>query len=214
MDRKSLSALLLLTALAGCASTPRGEIHNRPLSANPSAFVSADMALARLAQEKGQQAAFREMAHAEAQFLTPQLRALRDVGREQAAPSVTMRWQPHQVILSCDGNVGVTQGAWQQGDQQGQYVTLWQRDERGRFRWRYDGRVTTATAVEAPEYIATRQATCQPRAVADASVSADGRSQDQSLSWKAERQMDGSASLAIRLWNGTEMVPVDRTAPE
>lgn len=214
MDLKSLSALLLFTALAGCASTPRGETHNRPLSANPSAFVSADMALARLAHEKGQQAAFREMAHAEAQFLAPQLRAVRAAGREQVAPLETMRWQPYQVIISCDGNVGVTQGAWRQGEQQGRYVTLWQRDERGRFRWRYDGRVTTTEATEAPEYIATRQATCQPRATADASVSADGRSQDQSLSWKAERQMDGSALLTIRLWNGTEMVPVDRTEPE
>lgn len=205
---KSLCALLLLPALAGCASGSRGEIYNRPLSANPSAFIAADIGLARLVQEKGQMAAFRELAHEEAVVFTPGPRPARDWLRAQAEPAERMRWQPHGVVISCDGNIGVTRGSWQVGSQQGHYATLWQRDEKGRLHWRVDERVATGSAPEAPEYISTRQASCSPKAPSDAARGADGSALDHSLSWTIGRNENGAGHLAVSLWDGKNIVPL------
>ena len=65
----SLAALALTAALAACASGPERPLR---LSADPSAVVSAELAFARLAQEKGQWTAFRETASDAAIMFTPQ----------------------------------------------------------------------------------------------------------------------------------------------
>lgn len=214
MLHKSLCAFLLLPALAGCASSPRGEIYNRPLSANPSAYVAADIGFARLVQEKGQMSAFRELAHDEAIILTPAPKPAREWLRAQAEPAERMRWQPHCVVISCDGNIGVTQGSWQAGSRQGHYATLWQRDDKGRLQWRVDERVATDRVVEAPEYISTRQATCNPKALADAASGATGSAPDHSLSWAIGRNENGAGHLTVALWDGKNMAPVTVAAPE
>ena len=214
MRYKSLCALLLLPALAGCASSPRGEIYNRPLSANPSAFVAADIGFARLVQEKGQSAAFREWAHEDAVILTPVLMPAREWLRTQTETAERMRWQPHSVVISCDGNIGVTQGGWQAGSRQGHYTTLWQRDKKGRLHWRADQRVVTDQAALAPEYIQTRQANCSPKAPSAALNGVTGSAPDHSLNWTIDRDDDGAGQLAVALWDGSNMVPVTIAVPE
>lgn len=212
MAHKSLCAFLSLLLLAGCASAPRGEIYNRPLAANPSAFVAADMGFARLAQEKGQLAAYRELAHEEAQVLTPAPRPVREWLRGTAELADVMRWQAHSVFVSCDGNIGVTHGAWQAGDRQGAYTTIWQRDQKGRMTWRLDQRSALAAAPDAPDYIATRQATCNPRSPAlvggAGSESSSGQSADNSLRWSWDAASSGPSHLSVQLWDGTQMVGV------
>ncbi|HET6536564.1 MAG TPA: hypothetical protein VFG34_00425 [Sphingopyxis sp.] len=212
MAHKSLCAFLPLLLLAGCASAPRGEIYNRPLAANPSAFVAADMGFARLAQEKGQLAAYRELAHGDAQALTPAPRPVREWLRGETEPAEVMRWQAHSVFVSCDGNIGVTHGAWQAGDQQGAYTTLWQRDHKGRLTWRLDQRSPLAMAPEAPDYIATRQASCSPRPPADAvgvgSGPSSGQSADNSLRWSWAAAGNEAGHLSVQLWDGGQMVEV------
>lgn len=219
MAAKSGCALLALVSVAGCSTSPRGEIYNRPLAANPSAFVAADIGFARLAQEKGQIAAFREQAHPDAVLLNPQVKPVRDALRGQAEPAERMRWQPHAVVTSCDGNVGVTEGAWQQGAQQGRYVRLWQRDDKGRIQWRVDQREVMAQAPEAPEFIRTRQATCLARAAAEdvaetSFATMQGGARDNSLRWTIHSKADGSGELAVRIWDGNAVVPVALSARE
>ena len=62
--RNLLVAATMLAMIAGGAVAARER--NRPLAANPSGFIAAEIAFSRLAQEKGQWTAFRETAAPEA----------------------------------------------------------------------------------------------------------------------------------------------------
>ena len=96
--RRLLLAGLVLTTLAGCA--PQGpEARKRPLSANPSGFIAAEIAFARLAQEKGQWTAFRETAAPDAVMFVPQRVNARDWLKAQKDPAEAVRWQPHKVFV-------------------------------------------------------------------------------------------------------------------
>lgn len=206
-----IGAIMLPLLLAACASgggsggRPAG-----PLAANPSAFVAADLAFSRLTQEKGQIAAFREKAHEEAVLVGVELLSARDALRRQAEPAQRMRWQPHGVYSSCDGNMALTYGAWQAGEKHGRYQTLWMRDARGEIRWRADVRSETATALEAPEYIATKAATCRPRAPKPegAAASSAGARADYSFKWSIAGAADAPKYLAISLWDGENFIAV------
>src|SRR3546814_9974454 len=116
MMRRLLLPSVLLLSLAGCASpSGRGDLYDRPLAANPSAFIAAELAFARLAQDKGQWTAFRETAAADAVMFMPQRVLARDWLKGRADPAQAVTWQPHAVTISCDGNAGATTGAWQRG---------------------------------------------------------------------------------------------------
>src|SRR3546814_4565755 len=56
----------------------RGDLYNRPLAANPSAFIAAELAFARLARDKWQWTAFRETAADDAVMFMPQRVLARD----------------------------------------------------------------------------------------------------------------------------------------
>ena len=112
--RRLLVTALGMTMLSGCAA-PHDEFRNRPLAANPSAFIAAEIGFARLAQEKGQWTAFRETAHPDAVMFVPQRVKARDWLKAQKDPAEAVKWQPHAVYVSCDGNSGATTGAWQKG---------------------------------------------------------------------------------------------------
>lgn len=205
--------------LAGCA--PRGDMYERPLGANPSAFVAAEIAFARLAQDKGQWTAFRETAAADAVMFVPQRVKARDWLRSQKDPAEAVKWQPHAVYVSCDGNAGATTGAWQKGPAQGYFTTVWRRDPmKGEIRWVLDHGDALSTAREAPDFIESKQAACGSRP-AVALTAADGGddmavglSPDQTLSWTSIVRPDGSRRVTVRMWDGSAMTPVidDRVA--
>lgn len=223
MNRSSLraplfAAILLPFMLAGCAASggASGGRPSGPLAANPSAYVTADLAFSRLVQEKGQAAAFRDMALPDAVVITDHIISARDSVRQSAGDVPPMRWQPHGVYSSCDGNIALTYGTWQGGGKQGRYQRLWLRDARGEMRWRADWRAETAEAAEAPEYIATKSATCRPRAPApDGAVVATGPAAKRgdlrpahSLTWSVKDGADGRKYLMISLWDGEKFVAV------
>ena len=103
--RSLLLPALALSLLAGCAGDPN-DVRNRPLGPNPSAFVAAEIGFARLAQEKGQWTAFRETSHPDAVMFVPQRVKARDWLKTQKDPAEAVKWQPHAVYVSCDGNSG------------------------------------------------------------------------------------------------------------
>ncbi|MDZ3831780.1 MAG: hypothetical protein U0S50_08190 [Sphingopyxis sp.] len=218
--RRLTVAAFALSLLSGCASAPRGDMFNRPLAANPSAFVAAEIAFARLAQEKGQWTAFRETAHPDAVMFVPARTSARDWLKTQANPAEAVRWQPHAVYVSCDGNVGVTTGAWQKGAGSGYFTTVWLRDKKGELSWVLDHGDTLEVPRTAPDLIATRQAACGSRPGAEVSPADEGADMavglapDQTLSWTSEVAADLSRRIRIRLWNGSMMETVidDRVA--
>src|SRR3546814_3903299 len=68
--RRPLAAALALM-LAGCGGSS-DDFRNRPLAANPSAFIAAEIRFAQRAQEEGQWTAFRETAHPDAVMFVPE----------------------------------------------------------------------------------------------------------------------------------------------
>ena len=210
--RLLLAATLALT-LAGCAGSS-DEFRNRPLAANPSAFIAAEIAFARLAQEKGQWTAFRETAHPDAVMFVPERVKARDWLKAQADPAEAVKWQPHAVYVSCDGNVGATTGAWQKGATNGYFTTVWLRDKKGRIDWVLDHGDTLATPRPAPEFIASKQAACGSRPAVPIEAGAEGEdmavglSPDQTLSWTSTVRADKSRRVTVRLWDGKDMATV------
>ena len=145
MSRPARAALLTALAaslVAGCASGGPGVRGARlggprdreEFRANPSAVIAAELAFARLAQEKGQWTAFLETSTEEAVMFVPQPVNARQWLRGRANPPQAVRWQPHQVWSSCDGTLAVTKGAWQRPDGTvGYFTTIWERQRDGDY---------------------------------------------------------------------------------
>lgn len=213
MRRLLLPALALLP-IAGCASpSGRGDIYNRPLAANPSGFIAAELAFARLARDKGQWTAFRETAADDAVMFVPQRVLARDWLKGKPDPAQAVTWQPHAVYVSCDGNAGATTGAWQKGPAFGYFTTIWRRDPRkGEMRWVLDHGADLTAPREAPDFIESKQAACGSRPDAAATAADEGAviglSGDRTLSWTSIVGPDGSRRITVRMWDGSAMTPV------
>jgi hypothetical protein len=216
---RPLFAAAVALTLAGCAGSSDAA-RNRPLAANPSAFIAAEIAFARLAQEKGQWTAFRETAHPDAVMFVPERVRARDWLKAQADPAEAVKWQPHAVYVSCDGNAGATTGAWQKGPASGYFTTVWLRDARGRINWVLDHGDALASPRPAPEFIASKQAACGSRPAVPIEAGAEGEDMavglapDQTLSWTSTVRADRSRRVTVRLWDGKDMATVidDRVA--
>ena len=210
--RQLLVPALALT-LAGCAGSS-DDFRNRPLAANPSAFIAAEIGFARLAQEEGQWTAFRETSHPDAVMFVPERVKAQDWLKSQKDPAEAVKWQPHAVYVSCDGNSGVTTGAWQKGPANGFFTTVWMRDKKGRLNWILDHGDALAAPREAPEFIASKRAVCGSRPAVPIEAGGEGEdrvvglSGDQTLSWTSTVRADKSRRVTIRLWDGKEMATV------
>jgi hypothetical protein len=180
MSRPARAALLTALAaslVAGCASDGPGVRGNRlggprdreEFRANPSAVIAAELAFARLAQEKGQWTAFLETSTGEAVMFVPEAVNAHQWLRGRANPPQAVRWQPHQVWSSCDGTLAVTKGAWQRPDGTvGYFTTVWERQRDGEYEWVLDQGDVLAEPLEAPELIDGKVAPCtRPDAPAD-----------------------------------------------
>ncbi|MFZ5727368.1 MAG: hypothetical protein ACOY4C_13220 [Pseudomonadota bacterium] len=215
-----LPAMVVALMLAACAG-PQGGPRNRPLAANPSGFIAAEIAFARLAQEKGQWTAFRETAHPDAVMFVPERVRARDWLKAQTDPAEAVKWQPHAVYVSCDGNAAATTGAWQKGTANGYFTTVWLRDPRsGKTEWILDHGDGLASPRPAPEFIASKQAACGSRPAVPIEAGGEGEDMavglapDQTLSWTSTVRADRSRRVTVRLWDGKDMATVidDRVA--
>ncbi|MBA4747107.1 MAG: hypothetical protein H2056_00180 [Sphingopyxis sp.] len=214
MRRAALTGLILLT-LSACVSPQTRAERNRPLAANPSAIIAAEIAFNRLAQDKGMIAAFRETAHKDAVMFKPQrVRALDWLKTGNLGSGIS--WAPHAVYTSCDGSAGATTGAWNgPGGSHGTFTTVWLRERDGSFKWVLDhGAPLTGSPREAPEFIEGRQAVCGSRPSVGIETGAEGDdlaiglAADQSLSWRSQVRRDGSRRITVRMWDGSAMQPV------
>ena len=155
MRRGVLLAAVGVSLLAGCASDgPRsrggrldlgGPGDRLEFRADPSAVIAAELAFARLAQEKGQWTAFIETSTDDAVMFVPQ----------------AVKWQPHQVWSSCDGTLAVTKGAWQRPNgTTGYFTTVWARQRDGDYKWVLDQGDVLEQPSAAPELIDGKVAEC------------------------------------------------------
>ncbi len=187
----------------GRGGGPRG-------TANPSAVIAAEIAFAQAARDKGQWTAFRETAAPGAEMFVPRRVLAADWLKDRADPAAAVRWQAHEVWMSCDGSHAISTGAWQREDGFGEFLTLWQRQPKsGQYKWLIDHGSDTAQPVEPPEMIAGRIADCTPGAGpvpaspppagTDAKV---GSSPDRTLQWSSWVRPDQTRQFFVWAWNG------------
>lgn len=214
-----LLPLALVLALAAPAAArerpPQGAY------ANPGAVIATEIAFARLAQDKGQWAAFRATATADAVLFVPQLAYAQAWLKDRAEPAVRTTWQPHQVWSSCDGSLAVTRGAWQRGSDTGYFTTVWQRQNDGKYKWTMDQGDSLAMPLDPPEMIVAKVADCPkgppPRPAKRAKVKQlppldpaqrSGQSDDGTLTYQASVAADGARRFTVTLLLGGQQVPV------
>lgn len=223
-----------LAALTACA--PQGpRIAAVSQSANPSSLIANEIAFNRLAQEKGQWTAFRETAAKDATMFVPEPVDAQTWLKGRANPAKSVLWQPHRVFMSCDGQTGVTIGAWQRPDgSTGYFTTVWQWMNKGQvdprlppnamtegeWKWVVNHADTLPTPMLVPELIETRVASCKGSAGAplvappEGATMKMGLSRDQTLNYSWIVQKDKSRTLEVGLWNGSgfDSVILDRVA--
>lgn len=154
-------ALLASASLAD--AQPRRSMRG-PLSANPSAVVKAELAFARLAQEKGQWTAFRETADKDAVMFVPEAVNAQAWLRKRADPPHAVAWQPYRVFVSCDGGYAASTGPWTQPDgRSGTFTTIWRRQKDGSFKWLLDFGSDTAVPPQDDPIIEGKIADCPAR---------------------------------------------------
>lgn len=225
MHKLRFCTWLLVPALVGGAAPLHGQDRrHRPLAPNPSAFIAADIGFGRMAQDKGVAAAVREYGDAQAQIMPADSGEAPAMAREWSkGGQPSFRLSPHAVVVSCDGNMAVTQGRWISEDASGSYLSLWTRDEKGRLKWRLHQRSGGAASSPTPNagdsgddgddvaMVRTQQAVCQPKAAKvpqEQGASTENWSADGSLSWSTHSMADGRYDLRVALWNGKVMATV------
>jgi len=202
---------------SSCAPVER-RIAAKPL-ANPSAVVAAELAFARLAQERGQWAAFRQTALRDAEMFVPQRVRAQEWLNGRAEPATAVKWQPHKVAISCDGTAAMATGAaqWPDGSHSF-FTTIWLRQPNGEWKWLLDHGGSVAAPIAAPEAVSTRVAACTGSPPAEIMAPAEGvdfklgLSRDQSLTWSSTVSPDGGRRIVVKAWNGRdfEVVQDDR----
>ena len=214
MNRIALS-IALLTLSTSATAAPRQTL--RP-TANPGGVIAAEIGFAALAQEKGQWTAFRATAAKGAKMFTPQPVLVGTFLNGRQDPPVAVKWQPHMVWSSCDGSIAVTRGAWQRPDSVGYFITVWQRQKDGGYKWVLDQGDALTQPLAEPDAIEGVVADCSapghradhkddlrdakgkpltgPQAFADPlSASAN----DASLAWTTTVATDGARQFTLRL---------------
>jgi hypothetical protein len=207
----------------GMHGGPGGAFGPRAGYANPSAAIAAEIAFAQLAHEKGQWTAYKATAAPDAVMFAPAMVLTQQWLKRQANPPVPLSWQPYQVWSSCDGSLMVTTGAWQRGDRHGWFTTVWQRQEKGDYKWVFDHGDATRDPLPAPEMITAKVADCPARRAGDhgggspgmhhgrppkpekaPSVPFDptrreGRSTDGTLTWQVTADATGTHDFSAKL---------------
>ena len=116
------------------------------------------------------------------------------------------------VWSSCDGTFAVTRGVWQRPGSAGNYVTVWQRQKDGKYKWLLDMSLADEAAPASPDTINATVADC-PRGKREnlppaAAIAADtpearsGKSDDGTLGWLARSSGEGARSFT--LWVGKD----------
>lgn len=182
------------------------------LAAAPDA-VDAERDFAAMAQAEGQWTAFRHYAAEDAVLFTPRPVAAREALAGAPDPLISVVWWPARSFVSCDGRLAVNTGPWLRAHQrrQGTFVTVWERQPGGGWRWLLDDGRDVETPLPAGEEPVVRRASCEgtpPHGAAEADPGRSGASPDGTLRWTVNVGADGSRRLAAFLYDGNGMEQV------
>lgn len=181
------------------------------LAAAPQTPIEAERAFDKLAAKDGQWTAFRATASADAMLFVPQPVKAQDWLKDKSDPPKTVRWQPAESYLSCDGSLAVNTGPWQRPNgTTGYFTTVWRREGRG-WKWVLDHGDALDTPRKAPKKARARKASChkvpgQSFNIAAPQVgggSGAGQSHDGTLAFDWRVEPDGARVVKVRIWNGT-----------
>lgn len=138
--------------LAGCASGPPRPsakqlkridrvLASAPGAAQPSTIVATEVAFARMARDEGQWTAFRHFAAADGVMHGPSGPFPAQAWlASQKDPKAAVQWAPRTVWMSCDASLAVSMGRYREpAGNVGTFVTVWERQNDGTYRWLYDG---------------------------------------------------------------------------
>ena len=246
-------SVVACAALAGCASgggrAPSKAVRTANEAAlrsagsigDPGKVAAADIAFARAARDEGQWTAFAEFAatgavlHGEGGVIeaAPWLSG-------RANPPAAVQWAPKAVFASCDGTLAVSTGRFvEPGGLVGSYVTVWQLERDGTYKWIYDMGAPDdpqppaplgpevppgedVIVVEALDAIEGKVADCPQgtgtpsapvAALADGARSGAAASRDGTLQYHWEHHPDGTRRVAVDyLRDGQWQMPVDFAA--
>ena len=216
------AAILLALMVGGCTLAPDdgGNAPSAPMLRADFAQESANQILrtegrfAAAAQRDGQWTAFAAFAAPDARLFVPQPVNAQDWLRGRANPAVAVRWQPHRVIISCDGTLAATFGAVQHADgRNGWFTTIWQRQDDGAWKWVADNGGFVSRPIAAPDSPAIEVAECPgalgPPDFGPANDFIGGASDDRSLLWDWLEIHTNSDRTGLRatMWIGTRYVP-------
>ena len=188
---KRLIPLVLLALATPAIATPAlaqpapdgSEGRPQRAYANPSALIAADIAFARLAREKGQWTAFRETADEAAEMFEGGRVLAKTALKDRKDPASPVQWAPRAAWVSCDGTAGLTYGGWQEASAgTGDYVTVWQRQWKGKvpYKWVLDDGDTLAAPLPQADWAQGKVADCLVRRKPDAEVPMPGGKREKS----------------------------------
>jgi len=229
------AAIAALTGamLMGAGGAAPREPRRPPVYADPADVITAEIAFARLAREKGHWSADRATAAADAVMFVPQRVRAAEWLHGRRDPPVPARWQPHEVWMSCDGSFALADGTWQQGTDHGWFASIWQRQKRGGYKWVLQDGDRTKDADAASDTISAHVADCpkpadkakiavwnKPNAPGPDTTSerlTRANSADMTLHWETGDTPDGAHNLSVWMWKDGDMQQVHITevsAPE
>lgn len=109
-------------------------------------IVDAEHSFARLAAEKGTKEAFLANMTADALIFNPDKVNAREFWTARPASASLLSWAPNYADVSANGILGYTTGNWEfrakgKDDQPsafGEFITIWQRQPDGKYKWMVD----------------------------------------------------------------------------
>lgn len=229
MNRSLAAAIALLAAAVPNAQAqdrgfPRMERADRTpasgrvaINANPSRLIAAEIALGQLAKEKGEHKAMRDTAAEGAVIVEAEPVTVEEWLKGRAESPAATKWDAQSVWMSCDGSIGVVDGIWSQAEAGGRFVSVWQRQKKGEYKWLlrqlYGGQaapvdpfdILSATVADCPQRPPRAnggppQAKSEPPGEEPAPVDPlTGKSRDGSLTWRSDNDSSGTRRFLVRI---------------
>ncbi|MCU0448781.1 MAG: hypothetical protein MUC97_02905 [Bernardetiaceae bacterium] len=137
-------AATILSLWTGCKTSPT----TVDLVTAKAEMLAADRAFSQASAQRGMRAAFADFAHLEAVLLRPNampvvgLASVQHFNADWPDSTYTLTWEPLGGRIASSGDFGQTYGTYllQPRDttlpaQQGNYLTVWQKNQQGQWQW-------------------------------------------------------------------------------
>jgi hypothetical protein len=161
--------------------------------------ADAERAFAAAAQTQGQWAAFRRFAAPDAIMVTSEIVEAHPFLAKLKEPAAALKWAPERTVTSCDGKLAFSTGPWQAADGKtgGRYMTIWQRQADGGWKWVYDGGTSEPTVKQLPSASRDVTASCKlpTAALPKGGQERAGASPDGTLRWRLDPGPIGKSHL-------------------